>query len=179
MHREKKSDEANVYYGGYLAGLSAEINKLNFQTEIDSDYPLFIQELKDKNAEEVKAYILEKQQSKLREIENLKATKACKAVLHNAVNASAASLLMFVPQIVQRVHIVNYKLEGEASKEYVKNNPVQLPDNFYDLLKDFSNLNTPEALYTPNMHALPQARHSEKHSAKHSERTKVFISTYL
>ena len=149
LHREKKSDEANVYYGGYLAGLSAEINKLNFQTEIDSDYPLFIQELKDKNAEEVKAYILEKQQSKLREIENLKATKACKAVLHNAVNASAASLLMFVPQIVQRVHIVNYKLEGEASKEYVKNNPVQLPDNFYDLLKDFSNLNTPEALYTP------------------------------
>ena len=108
----------------------------------------------------------------------MKATKACKAVLHNAVNASAASLLMFVPQIVQRVHIVNYKLEGEASKEYVKNNPVQLPDNFYDLLKDFSNLNTPEALYTPQ-YALPQARHSEKHSAKHSERTKVFISTYL
>lgn len=122
--KTKKSNEANVYYGGYLAGLSGEIAKLNFKTNIDDDYPQFIKDLKDKNAEEVKAYILNKHKEKLRQIDALKATKACKEMLCCAVDASAASLLTFVPGIMQRVHITNYKLKDEQVNEYIKNNPV-------------------------------------------------------
>ena len=90
LHKDKKSNEANVYYGGYLAGPSGEIAKLNFKTNIDDDYPQFIKDLKDKNAEEVKAYILNKHKEKLRQIDALKATKACKEMLCCAVDASAA-----------------------------------------------------------------------------------------
>lgn len=149
LHKDKKSNEANVYYGGYLAGPSGEIAKLNFKTNIDDDYPQFIKDLKDKNAEEVKAYILNKHKEKLRQIDALKATKACKEMLCCAVDASAASLLTFVPGIIQRVHIINYKLKDEQVNEYIKNNPVSLPDDFLNVLKDFSSLNTPQAMYVP------------------------------
>lgn len=149
LHKDKKSNEANVYYGGYLAGPSGEIAKLNFKTNIDDDYPQFIKDLKDKNAEEVKAYILNKHKEKLRQIDALKATKACKEMLCCAVDASAASLLTFVPGIMQRVHITNYKLKDEQVNEYIKNNPVNLPDDFLNVLRDFPSLNTPQAMYVP------------------------------
>lgn len=149
LHKDKKSNEANVYYGGYLAGPSGEIAKLNFKTNIDDDYPQFIKDLKDKNAEEVKAYILNKHKEKLRQIDALKATKACKEMLCCAVDASAASLLTFVPGIMQRVHITNYKLKDEQVNEYIKNNPVSLPDDFLNVLRDFPSLNTPQAMYVP------------------------------
>lgn len=149
LHKDKKSNEANVYYGGYLAGLSGEIAKLNFKTNIDDDYPQFIKDLKDRNAEEVKAYILNKHKEKLRQIDALKATKACKEMLCCAVDASAASLLTFVPGIIQRVHITNYKLKDEQVNEYIKSNPVNLPDDFLNVLRDFSSLNTTRAMYVP------------------------------
>lgn len=149
LHKDKKSNEANVYYGGYLAGPSGEIAKLNFKTNIDDDYPQFIKDLKDKNAEEVKAYILNKHKEKLRQIDALKATKACKEMLCCAVDASAASLLTFVPGIMQRVHITNYKLKDEQVNEYIKNHPVNLPDDFLNVLRDFPSLNTPQAMYVP------------------------------
>lgn len=149
LHKDKKSNEANVYYGGYLAGPSGEIAKLNFKTNIDDDYPQFIKDLKDKNAEEVKAYILNKHKEKLQQIDALKATKACKEMLCCAVDASAASLLTFVPGIMQRVHITNYKLKDEQVNEYIKNNPVNLPDDFLNVLRDFPSLNTTQAMYVP------------------------------
>ena len=149
LHKDKKSNEANVYYGGYLAGLSGEIAKQNFKTNIDDDYPQFIKDLKDRNAEEVKAYILNKHKEKLRQIDALKATKACKEMLCCAVDASAVSLLTFVPGIMQRVHITNYKLKDEQVNEYIKNNPVSLPDDFLNVLRDFPSLNTPQAMYVP------------------------------
>ena len=149
LHKDRKSNEANVYYGGYLAGPSGEIAKLNFKTNIDDDYPQFIKDLKDKNAEEVKAYILNKHKEKLRQIDVLKATKACKEMLCCAVDASAASLLTFVPGIIQRVHITNYKLKDEQVNEYIKSNPVNLPDDFLNVLRDFSSLNTTRAMYVP------------------------------
>ena len=149
LHKDKKSNEANVYYGGYLAGPSGEIAKLNFKTNIDDDYPQFIKDLKDRNAEEVKAYILNKHKEKLRQIDALKATKACKEMLCCAVDASAVSLLTFVPGIMQRVHITNYKLKDEQVNEYIKNNPVSLPDDFLNVLRDFPSLNTPQAMYVP------------------------------
>ena len=149
LHKDKKSNEANVYYGGYLAGPSREIAKLNFKTNIDDDYPQFIKDLKDKNAEEVKAYILNKHKEKLRQIDALKATKAYKEMLCCAVDASAASLLTFVPGIMQRVHITNYKLKDEQVNEYIKNNPVNLPDDFLNVLRDFPSLNTTQAMYVP------------------------------
>lgn len=149
LHKDEKSDEAGVYYGGYLAGLLTEIAKLNFMPDIDNDYTQFIKELKDKNAEEVKAYILDKQKNKFKEIDALKASKACKEVLRNSVEASAASLLMYVPSIIQRVHIVNYQLKEDEIRQYMENNPVHLPDDFYNILKDFPSLNTIQALYTP------------------------------
>ena len=130
LHKDKKSNEANVYYGGYLAGLSGEIAK-------------------DRNAEEVKAYILNKHKEKLRQIDALKATKACKEMLCCAVDASAVSLLTFVPGIMQRVHITNYKLKDEQVNEYIKNNPVSLPDDFLNVLRDFPSLNTTRAMYVP------------------------------
>lgn len=149
LHKDKKSNEANVYYGGYLAGPSGEIAKLNFKTNIDDDYPQFIKDLKDRNAEEVKAYILNKHKEKLRQIDALKATKACKEMLCCAVDASAVSLLTFVPGIMQRVHITNYKLKDEQVNEYIKNNPVSLPDDFLNVLRDFPSLNTTQAMYVP------------------------------
>ncbi|WP_455584153.1 TlpA family protein disulfide reductase [Bacteroides sp.] len=149
LHKDEKSDEAGVYYGGYLAGLLTETAKLNFMPDIDNDYTQFIKELKDKNAEEVKAYILDKQKNKFKEIDALKASKACKEVLRNSVEASAASLLMYVPSIIQRVHIVNYQLKEDDIRQYMENNPVHLPDDFYNILKDFPSLNTIQALYTP------------------------------
>lgn len=43
-----------------------KLHKQNFKTNIDDDYPQFIKDLKDRNAEEVKAYILNKHKEKLR-----------------------------------------------------------------------------------------------------------------
>lgn len=150
LHKDKKSNEESVYYGGYLAGLSREMAKLDFKTNIDADYSQMIKDLKDKNADEVKDYILNKREEKLRQIDALKATKVCKEILCNEVDASAASLLTYIPEIVQRVHITNYKLEDEQIKKYIASNPVNLPDDFLDVLKNFSSLNTPQALYIPS-----------------------------
>lgn len=84
-----------------------------------------------------------------------------------AVDASAVSLLTFVPGIMQRVHITNYKLKDEQVNEYIKNNPVSLPDDFLNVLRDFPSLNTPQAMYVPLYMRLTEAPCSGRHSAKH------------
>ena len=33
--------------------------------------------------------------------------------------------------------------------DYIKNNPVSLPDDFLNVLRDFPSLNTPQAMYVP------------------------------
>ena len=50
---------------------------------------------------------------------------------------------------MQRVHITNYKLKDEQVNEYIKNNPVSLPDDFLNVLRDFPSLNTTQAMYVP------------------------------
>lgn len=157
LHKEEKSDEAIAYYGGYMAGISREIARLEFKSAIDADFYAFIQDLKGKNAEEVKAYILGKQREKLQAIDALKASGACKELLRCTVDVSAASLLSVIPMIIQRVYIINNNLKDDAINEYIKNNPIDLPEHYYDVLKEFSVINTPQALYAPAYPRLVQS----------------------
>lgn len=147
LRKDKKSDEATLYYGGYLAGVFREMSKA--YPIINNDYPHFFTELKDKNAEEVKAYLLEKRKEKHQQIDALKVSGACKEMLHNGIEVSMASLLTRVRSIIQSAHIANYNLKNEQAEEYMKNNPVNLPGDFLDVLKEFPSLNTPQALYSP------------------------------
>lgn len=148
LRKDEKPQGEKAYYAGYLADLSQELAQTNIITSLDADFYQLMTALKDKNIEEIKAYLLSQRQEKKAEIDALKTNDACKQLFGLQVDISAAQLMSFTPMLMQRAHVFNNKLNKEQAAEYAKNNPAPtLPEGYFDILKDFSVLNAPEAVY--------------------------------
>ena len=154
LHRDDKPYGEKIYYGGYLAALSQELANQSVITILNNNYEQLINDLKNKNVEEVKAFLLQKRHEKRNEIDKLKASDPCKQVLRCQVDASVANLLTLVTSVMQTTYAKHNNLQREEANEHFKKHPITIPDDFYDVFKDFAELNTPSAIYASNYSAV-------------------------
>ena len=134
-----------VYYGGYLASLSKELADIRsrFSLKYDNYDSL-------KTPETLKAFLLEKYQDKKAEVEAYDISPACKQILHCSTDLYYASCILSITSLIDNDYIRNNQLRRnyDAMRKYYATRKFDLPDDFYDVLKDFTLLNDPRILYT-------------------------------
>lgn len=166
LHKNDKPEGEPIYYGGYLAALSQEVANQTFVPNIDADFEQFAKAIEGKDTEAFKTYLLEKRQEKLAAIKQLKASEACKQLYRYQLDASVANLLEMTGPIIQRAYAINNNLNNQQEEEYMKNNPVKLPEDYFSVLADFTSLNEPAAIYAGLYNRLSNMPGFLKHYAK-------------
>lgn len=166
LHANDKPEGQPIYYAGYLAGLLQEVTDQKFVPNVDNDFELLMKAIKGKDAAAFNSYLMEKRQEKLSAIAQLKASEACKQFFRYQVDASIAHLLEMTEPVIQRAYAFNNQLSREQEEEYMKSNPVVLPENYFNVLADFTSLNTPGAIYANLYRRLVNMPPFLKHYAK-------------
>lgn len=166
LHKDDKPEGEPIYYGGYLAALSQEVANLKFVPNVDEDFEQLMKAIQGKDAEALKAYLMEKRQEKSAAIKQLKASEACKQLFQYQLDASVANLLEMSEPLIQRAYAINNNLNNQQEEEYVKNNPVKLPEDYFNVLADFASLNEAEAVYTGLFNRLSNMPSFLEHYAK-------------
>lgn len=166
LHKNDKPEGEPIYYGGYLAGLSQEVASQKFAPNMDADFEQLMKAINGKDAEAFKAYLMEQRQEKLATIKELKASEACKQLFRYQLDASVASLLEMSEPFIQRAYVINNHLNDQQEEEYMKNNPVKLPEDYFNVLAEFTSLNEPEAVYAQLFNRLSNTPSFLKHYAK-------------
>ncbi|MDR0541495.1 MAG: TlpA family protein disulfide reductase [Dysgonamonadaceae bacterium] len=153
---KSQSSGKPVYYSGYLASLSGELADVRSVFSLDSrnDYDTFIsflQSIGNQTPETLKTFFLNEYQAKKAVLDTLSASPACKQILRCATDLSYASDIANVTSWLDRAYIYNNRLQSDRQgiEKYYATRKFDLPDDFYDVLKDFSLLNDPVILYVP------------------------------
>jgi len=139
-----------VYYGGYLASLSTEFSQINdsLYTRNYKSYASYLQFLDTKTPETFKVFF-DEYQAKKAALDTLDVSPACKQLLYCYLNFSYASDITNIPSAIDRAYIVTHQLQNDrkAMDKYYATRKLNLPDDFYNVLKDFSIINEPQILY--------------------------------
>ena len=143
-----------VYYGGYLASLSKELADAQsvFSLQYYDSYESFLSFLQivgTKNPETLKAFFLDEYQTTTAMLDTLDVSPACKQILHCASDLFYANEITNITSWIDRAYIYNNQLQTDrdAMNKYYATRKFNLPDDFYNVLKDFSLLNDPLVVY--------------------------------
>jgi thiol-disulfide isomerase/thioredoxin len=147
-----------VYYGGYLASLSKELDGLQsaFPSGRMDDFEsflAFLQTIDKKTPEELKTFFLDEYRAKKAELDTLNASPAAKQILFCATDLFYASDILTISQWIDRAYIFNNQLQNDMKtvEKYYATRKFNVPDDFYNELKTFSCLNDPTLLYVPQV----------------------------
>lgn len=135
-----------AYYGGYLAELQQELANNTLATNLVDNPRQLLDDLAGKDINGAKAYFLDKRQNIHKQIEQTSASQAAKDVWRANTDITTAIGLFMTNDMIIRAHINSQKMNQEQAMEYYKNTKIELPSDYYDILKDFS-LNTSADLY--------------------------------
>lgn len=135
-----------AYYGGYLAELQQELANNTLATNLVDNPRQLLDDLAGKDINGAKAYFLDKRQNIHKQIEQTSASQAAKDVWRANTDITTAIGLFMANDMIIRAHINSQKMNQEQAMEYYKNTKIELPSDYYDILKDFS-LNTSADLY--------------------------------
>lgn len=135
-----------AYYGGYLAELQQELANNTLATNLVDNPRQLVDDLAGKDVNGAKAYFLDKRQNIRKQIEQTSASQAAKDVWKANTDITTAIGLFMARDMIIRAHINSQKMNQEQAMEYYKNTKIELPSDYYDILKDFS-LNTSADLY--------------------------------
>ena len=100
-----------------------------------------------KSADEYKAYVLERLPSVRKEIAQSPYSNACKELLNILVDLDATGKIAMTERELKSAHIAVNKLNREQTDDYFYNTRIDTPKGYYDILKEFSSINTLKALY--------------------------------
>lgn len=146
LHKDSKPYGQKAYYNGYLAELQQELAENTISYNLIDNPSDLINELAGKDINEIKSYLLEKRQAILKQIDQTAISQAAKEVLTSNTNINTAIELFMAKDLLIRAHITSQKMNREQAREYFMNTKIDIPDGFYDVLKEFS-LNEPANLY--------------------------------
>lgn len=135
-----------AYYGGYLAELQQELANNTLATNLVDNPRQLLDGLAGKDINGAKTYFLDKRQNIRKQIEQTSASQAAKDVWRANTDITTAIGLFMANDMIIRAHINSQKMNQEQAMEYYKNTKIELPSDYYDILKDFS-LNTSADLY--------------------------------
>ncbi|WP_294479271.1 TlpA disulfide reductase family protein [uncultured Bacteroides sp.] len=146
LQKDSKPYGKKAYFGGYLAELQQELAENTIDCNLVDDYHGIIKGIAGKDINGVKDYFLDKRQATYKQIEESPMSRAAKNVLKSNTDITTTIALFMAPNMMVRAHIENQKLKGEEAKKYYQTAKPVIPDNYYDVLKEFS-LNTSADLY--------------------------------
>ncbi|MDD3039406.1 TlpA disulfide reductase family protein [Bacteroides sp.] len=148
LQKKTKSYGATAYFKGYLASLQQEFLTVDLDMTLgDHDYMAHLKAIAGKSAEEYKNYILKSIPTIRKKIAQSKYSEACKELLNIQLDIIATFCIATTIRDLEYAYIKINKLDREKAAEYFKNNPINTPEEYYNVLKEFSSINTTKALY--------------------------------
>ena len=143
-----------VYYGGFMASIAKEIANIdlsNKATQFSSmeEYLSYYKSFTGKTPEELRTYYLDEYKAKKAAIDTLDISPASKQILNCDIELAYAYDITNIPSLVDQVYIIsnNLQTDREAVQKYYATRKHDIPEDFYDVLKDFSSINTPQIMY--------------------------------
>lgn len=147
LHKEHSSPYGQkAYFSGYLAELQQELADNTLATNLVNNPRQLLDDLAGKDINGAKTYFLDKRQNIRKQIEQTSASQAAKDVWKANTDITTAIGLFMANDMIIRAHINSQKMNQEQAMEYYKNTKIELPSDYYDILKEFS-LNTSADLY--------------------------------
>ena len=148
LQRKDKTYGEPVYFNGYLASLQQELASVDIDIVLKSVYYMdMYNDIVGKSADEYKAYVLERLPSVRKEIAQSPYSNACKELLNILVDLDATGKIAMTERELKSAHIAVNKLNREQADDYFYNTRIDTPKGYYDILKEFSSINTLKALY--------------------------------
>ena len=148
LQRKDKTYGEPVYFNGYLASLQQELASVDIDIVLISVYYMdMYNDIVGKSADEYKAYVLERLPSVRKEIAQSPYSNACKELLNILVDLDATGKIAMTERELKSAHIAVNKLNREQADDYFYNTRIDTPKGYYDILKEFSSINTLKALY--------------------------------
>jgi len=152
---DKPSLGEPIYYGGYLASISKELanEKSNFSLQRFNDYESyqsFLKTIGNKTPEELKAFFLDDYNSKKAVLDTLNFSPAGKQILQTNLDLYCVNDIFRIPSWIDQSYVYNNQLQSnkDAMKKYYDTRKINIPDDFYNVIKDFSSLNNPQMVYS-------------------------------
>jgi thiol-disulfide isomerase/thioredoxin len=143
-----------AYFGGYLASLSKELAGLQSVFALDSrnayeTYYDFLESIENETPESLKTLFLNEYREKKAVLDTLRSSPAAKQVLRCTVDMAYAADVLNTTGWLERAR--SYKNERQRDPQAKISvhtaRRYDIPNNFFDELKDFSFLNDPTILY--------------------------------
>jgi len=153
--KDKPSLGEPVYYGGYLAPISKELvnAESNFSLRRYNSYEsfqAFLKTIGNKTPEEMKTFFLDDYHSKKAILDTLNFSPAVKQILQSTLDLFSAIDIFRIPSWLDQAYVYNNQLQDdrEAMNKYYNTRKINIPDDFYNVIKDFSSLNDPQIVYS-------------------------------
>ena len=144
----------SAYFGGCLASLSKELagvsrDALRRQLNSYESFMAFLQSIGSKTPEELKTFFLDEYKERKLFLEELEVSPACKQILNSEIEISSSSDILNIKSWIDQAYVYNNQLQNdrEAVMKYYATRKIDIPDDFYDVLKEFPSLNDPMILY--------------------------------
>lgn len=149
LHKDDTPYGLPVYYSGYMARQQQELSGSELKKDISN---ISLSEVNNKTVEEVKEVVLKHRESILAKIEQAPLSKDTKEILRMESAFSTAGSIANIESLIRHAYIDNHTLTREQTKEYFENTKIDIPKGFYDTLKEFAIINTPQAHYVPTLY---------------------------
>ena len=148
LQKKDKTYGEPVYFNGYLASLQQELASVDIDIVLKSVYYMdMYNDIAGKSADEYKAYVLERLPSIRKEIAQSTYSNACKELLNIQVDLAATGKIAMTERELKSAYIAVNKLNKEQTDDYFYNTRIDIPTGYYDILKEFTSINTLKALY--------------------------------
>ncbi|WP_321479679.1 redoxin family protein [uncultured Bacteroides sp.] len=149
--KEYPSQGEKIYFSGYLAGLNTELNNVSINTNLKGNYRKTYEDIVNMTLEQCNSYYMAKYDSIMQLIDKANISNACKKMLRVKTDLSAVLALYTSQADIVRAYVNINKLNREDGNEYFKTHITDLPKEYWECIRRFPLINTPEILYDSNL----------------------------
>ena len=153
LRQKDKPYGKEIYYSGYLAGVQQELadHPISFNFNKSDSYEEYQQQIKDtygKTPEEYRDGILARLPEFKKLISQSKGSPAYKEVLNTQLELTAALKIIEAERTLKLAHIMTHNLKGEEANKYYAEAQIDIPQGYYESLKDFPGIFSSKACYS-------------------------------
>lgn len=153
LRQEEKSHGKEVYYGGYLAGLQQELADydepiFNLMGNSNEEHQQIMKEINGKTPAEYKAYLLARLPECKKQIMQSKRSYAYKELANIDLELTTSLMIMDTERCLKSAHIIANDLKAEDVRKYYSDTRIEIPEGYYESLKDFATILSPKACYS-------------------------------
>lgn len=149
LRKGEKAEGKKAYFNGYMADVNTQFTEHPIKVfMLGGDFEKIIEKLDGKDIGQYKEYFLNKYKGIITQADKL--PKDYKKLIIANANIELAAILFQVPSLMKRVHIINHIKDRDESDKYYSETKIEVPEDFYDYLKDKS-FNNPDLYFTKDL----------------------------